>query len=69
MLAVRVVVRVLDFVEVVLVELADEAGEVAMFEVLRKNGLCEFLVLMWSRVSQQLSIHKSIDGRRGQLYS
>ena len=34
-----------DFVEVIFVELSDEAGKVAVLEVLRQNCLGEFLVL------------------------
>ena len=34
-----------DFVKVVLVELADEACKVAMFEMLWEDVLCELLVL------------------------
>ena len=34
-----------DFVEIVLVQLADKTGEIAVFEVLGKDVLCEFLVL------------------------
>jgi hypothetical protein len=34
-----------DFVEIVLVQLADKAGEIAVFEVLREYVFCEFLVL------------------------
>lgn len=34
-----------DLVEVVFVELTDEAGKVAMFEVFRENRLRELLIL------------------------
>ena len=51
--------------KVIFVQLTDEAGEVAMFEVLRENCLGEFLVLIWSSVSQQLSIRKSRDDLKG----
>ena len=33
------------FVKIVFVQLADETGEIAVFEVLWKDVLCEFLVL------------------------
>ena len=33
------------FVEIVFVELANEAGEIAVLEVFRKYGFCEFFVL------------------------
>ena len=54
-----------DFMKVIFIQLTDEAGEVAMFEVLRENCLGEFLVLIWSSVSQQLSIRKSRDDLTG----
>lgn len=38
-----------DFVEIVLVQLADKTGEIAMFEVLGENVLCKFLVLFLSQ--------------------
>ena len=40
-----VLIVVPHFVEIVLVQLPDEAGKVAVLEVLREDVLCEFLVL------------------------
>jgi hypothetical protein len=37
------IVRILDFVEVVLVELPHEGGEVAVLEHAREDGFCEFV--------------------------
>ena len=36
-----------DLVEVILVQLPDEAGEVAMFEVLGEDGFGELLILRY----------------------
>lgn len=49
-----------DFVEVVLVELPDEACEVAVLEMLREYSLCEFFVLRWNARVSTLVIRKRV---------
>jgi len=44
------------FVKVVLVQLSDETGEIAVFEVLGEDILCEFFVLPPSESAQPSSI-------------
>lgn len=41
----RLFIVVPDFVEVIFVQLPDEAGKVAVLKVFRKDVLCEFFVL------------------------
>lgn len=48
-----------DFVEVIFIQLSHKAGKIAMFEVFRKNGLGEALVL--TGVSQALRVLGAAD--------
>lgn len=43
------------FVEVVFIQLPHEARKIAVFEMLGKDGFCEFLVLRWSKVNMMLN--------------
>lgn len=49
MLSVLAVVGVLDFMKVILVELADKGSEIGVFEHARQDGLCELVHVLGKR--------------------
>lgn len=60
------IVRILDFMEVVLVELPHEGGEVAVLEHAREDGFREFVHVLWGGVGWLVEGWMGVwRGRRG----